>query len=157
MRHRATASRGFIVCEIFCYTVLMKKIVFVVCVLLAGMGGYLLLATGGVSPNQTMQLDTDVADTLPSETSAIKEGAPDAPKVTLSGTFVALKEGADRLDKIYQYLLLNTGKDVLRIDLRPLIGYSSIDTIGKLGVERGDEVTVVGSMNDEGFSIESIE
>jgi hypothetical protein len=48
------------------------------------------------------------------------------------------------------------GTEVVRIDLRPLLGYSVIDPIGKLGVDRGVQVVVTGIMTDKGFEIATI-
>jgi hypothetical protein len=76
--------------------------------------------------------------------------------VVLEGIFVGFVDGADVYKKKYKYMLLNDGIEVLRIDLRPLVGYSDIDIPQKLGVERGDQVKITGVMNDGKFKIQSV-
>jgi len=77
--------------------------------------------------------------------------------VVLEGTFVGLLDGENPYGKKFKYMLLHDGVEVLRIDLRPLVGMSDINIIEKLGVDRGDEITVTGRVHDGEFSVKSIE
>ncbi|MFT5849278.1 MAG: hypothetical protein ACI9H6_000079 [Patiriisocius sp.] len=78
-------------------------------------------------------------------------------QVVLEGIFLSLTDGADEHGKEFKYLLLNDGSEILRVDLRPLIGYSDIDVLQKLGVDRSDRITVTGVMKDGVFSAQEIE
>ena len=101
-------------------------------------------------------LDTD----LPVVTDEVLEGddVDDVkPSVVLKGTFVGLLDGEDAYQKKFKYMLLNDGEEVLRIDLRPLVQYSDINIIEKLGVERGTGVVVTGVMHKDEFKVQSIE
>tara|TARA_B100000745_G_C20038942_1_gene353971 strand:- start:243 stop:695 length:453 start_codon:yes stop_codon:yes gene_type:complete len=83
--------------------------------------------------------------------------AADLPEqVTLEGEFLSLADGENQHGKMFKYMLLHDGVEVLRIDLRPLIGYSDIDVIQKLGVDRGAQVRVIGIMEDGEFKVSSI-
>ena len=77
--------------------------------------------------------------------------------VILEGIFIGFVDGEDVYKKKFKYMLLNDGVEVLRIDLRPLIGYSDLNVIDKLGVQRGDTVTVTGMMNEGKFKIQSVQ
>ena len=101
---------------------------------------------------------TDLAD----EGAASQEVSQDSKEqvdetVVLKGIFVGLLDGENVYQKKYKYLLLNDGVEVLRIDLRPLIGYSDINVIEKLGVDRGDQIQVSGVMNDTEFVVKRID
>lgn len=76
--------------------------------------------------------------------------------VTLEGTFVGFVDGENVYKKKFKYMLLNDGIEILRIDLRPLIGYSDLNLIEKLGVDRGDVVVVTGVMNEGEFKVQNI-
>lgn len=78
-------------------------------------------------------------------------------EMILEGIFVGLLDGENAYQKKFKYLLLNDGEEVLRIDLRPLIDYSDINIIEKLGVARGDEIRVHGSVLEGEFTVETIE
>jgi len=76
--------------------------------------------------------------------------------VTVEGLFLSLAEEKTEFQKSFFYLMLDDGTEVVRIDLRPLLGYSVIDPIGKLGVDRGMQVVISGVMTDDGFKIKAI-
>lgn len=76
--------------------------------------------------------------------------------VTIEGMFLGLKEEQTEFQKSFFYMLLDDGTEVVRIDLRPLLGYSIIDPVGKLGVDRGVRVKVSGTMQDGQFVIAKI-
>jgi hypothetical protein len=76
--------------------------------------------------------------------------------MTLKGTFVGLLDGEDAYQKKFKYLLLNDGMEVLRMDLRPLVGYSDLNIIEKLGVDRGDRIVATGVVTNGEFSVTSI-
>lgn len=82
---------------------------------------------------------------------------PDAEEVRIEGTFVGLLDGEDAYQKKFKYLLLNDGLEVLRIDLRAMVGYSATDVEGQLGIERNDTITVVGTMQDGEFVAATIQ
>ena len=97
------------------------------------------------------------------EVEAVPEAVPEAVEpavpantVTVEGLFLSLAEEKTEFRKSFYYLLLDDGSEVVRIDLRPLLGYEINDPIGKLGVDRGQQVIVEGTMGDEGFSITGI-
>jgi len=104
---------------------------------------------------QEAEVQPDAGIVAPTTTQEVVVSEPEP--LILEGTFVGLLEAEDKYYKKFKYMLLNDGVEVLRIDLRPLIGYSDIDTIEKLGVERGDEVTITGEMDKGVFRIESVE
>ncbi len=102
-------------------------------------------------------------ETLEEEVEVIPEVVPEAEEsavpvktVTVEGLFLSLAEEKTEFRKSFYYLLLDDGSEVVRIDLRPLLGYEIQDPISKLGVDRGQQVIVEGTMGDEGFSITSI-
>ncbi len=134
----------------------MKKTILISFVVFVGIGVYFAVNFYNTFKNEISVKDTHEVITITGNTYSSVVTLDDA-KVRLSGRFLALIEGTDRLDKIYQYLLLDTGTEIFRIDLRPLVGYSDIDIVEKLGVDRGQTITIIGVMNDEGFRLESIE
>jgi hypothetical protein len=81
----------------------------------------------------------------------------EAEPLVLEGLFVGLLDGENAYQKKFKYLLLNDGEEVLRIDLRPLVGYSDINIIEKLGVDRGDEVRASGVVLEGEFVVETLE
>jgi len=99
---------------------------------------------GALTQLQEEEVVTDtVADDLPEQ-------------VTLEGRFLSLVDGENQHGKTFKYMLLHDGSEVLRVDLRPLIGYSEIDVTQKLGVDREDDVRVIGIMEDGEFKVQSI-
>lgn len=76
--------------------------------------------------------------------------------VTIEGLFLSLAEEKTDFRKSFYYLLLDDGTEVVRIDLRPLLGYEIQDPISKLGVDRGQQVVITGTMEADGFAITSI-
>ncbi len=90
-----------------------------------------------------------------SNTASDTQGVPQ--QVTVEGTFLSLVRGENRFEKTFQYLLLDDGSEVLRIDLRPLIGYSELEVEKKLGVKRGDRIRVTGTIEDGTFTVSAIE
>lgn len=76
--------------------------------------------------------------------------------VTIDGLFLGLTEEENEYNKSFFYLLLDDGTEVVRIDLRPLLGYSLIDPISKLGVDRGQRVRLTGTMEDKKFVVGQI-
>ena len=143
-----------------------KKQLYIIVGVLSALLVYVLFMPTGVS-NTTVEKDVTSPEEVQQETvvlesevtTAEEEGgtANTQEKVTLEGTFVGLLDGEDPYQKEFKYLLLNDGVEVLRIDLRPLIGYSDINVIEKLGVDRGDTITVTGTMKDDEFVVETIE
>jgi hypothetical protein len=79
-----------------------------------------------------------------------------AESVIVEGLFLGLDEVETDFRKSFYYLLLDDGTEVVRIDLRPLLGYSVIDPITKLGVDRGVQVVIEGTMGTDGFVISKI-
>jgi len=77
--------------------------------------------------------------------------------IAIEGTFLSLIEEEDRFYKGFQVMLVDDGTEILRVDLRPLLGYSKIDVIEKLGVARGQMVTVTGSVGNGEFGVHSVE
>lgn len=77
-------------------------------------------------------------------------------QVIIEGVFLSLVDGETRHKKEFKYLLLDDGSEIMRIDLRPLIGYSDIEVIEKLGVNRGQRVQVTGVLEDGEFNVRSI-
>lgn len=107
--------------------------------------------------NEETISSTETTEVVPvAEASEKNEDTTDK-TVVLEGTFVGLLPAENEFEKKYTFLLLNDGTEVLRIDLRPLIGYSDINVIEKLGVDRGDEIQVSGVMNDTEFVVKSID
>ncbi len=151
----------------FWYTVSMKKKKWYVAgfVVLLGTVWYLLLQPSGTIqvPEHTDVIDgvsspqkTDVSgSTTTSNTTTQKED--NGTSTVLTGTFVGLLPAEDEFEKKYTYLLLDDGTEVLRIDLRPIVGYSDLNIIEKLGVQRGEEIQVLGSIKDGVFTVQTIQ
>ena len=106
-------------------------------------------------PEETQEVGTEEVSKQPEPELEKKETPEEV--IVLEGIFVGFVDGADVYDKKYKYMLLNDGMEVLRIDLRPLVGYSNLNLIQKLGVERGDQVKITGVMHEGEFKIQNIE
>ncbi len=101
---------------------------------------------------------TTTDDTVDTEAPPTDEASPEAEdSVTIEGLFLSLAEAENEFQQDFFYLMLDDGTEVVRIDLRPLLGYSLIDPVGKLGVDRGQQVRVSGSMVDGKFVIAAID
>lgn len=77
-------------------------------------------------------------------------------QVVIDGVFLSLVDGENQYQKKFKYMLIDDGSEVMRVDLRPLIGYSDIDVIEKLGVNRGEQVRVIGDLVEGVFKIISV-
>jgi hypothetical protein len=121
--------------------------------------GYLLFmptASEVVAPEVVPEAVEQPVEEMPA---AEPEAAPAeavAETVTIEGLFLSLAEEKTDFRKSFYYLLLDDGTEVVRIDLRPLLGYEVQDPIAKLGVDRGQQVLITGTMETDGFSIVSI-
>ena len=110
-------------------------------------------------PVVTAPEETTEAITSSITTPVVEEVVPvitESETVTVEGLFLSLAEEKTEFQKSFFYLMLDDGTEVVRIDLRPLLGYSVIDPIGKLGVDRGMQVVISGVMTDDGFKIKAI-
>lgn len=142
-----------------------KQLYFVVIVLGLGLLFVLFVPTGepkreASSLEQAQEVPEKPTEAVSEEMLEVNvsdEATDDMPEqVTLEGEFLSLADGENQHGKTFKYMLLYDGVEVLRVDLRPLLGYSEIDVIQKLGVERGQEVRVVGIMEDGEFKVTSI-
>lgn len=104
-----------------------------------------------VSESDSM-LDAESGSEAPTD----PEPEPVVDEVVIEGLFLGLAEEETDFRQSFYYLLLDDGTEVVSIDLRPLLGYSTTDVIEKLGVDRGVRVRITGSMTDDGFKIASI-
>lgn len=110
-------------------------------------------------PEETSTAPQDAIEAVAEPAEAVQQesDASELPlQVTLEGEFLSLSDGENQHNKSFKYLLLHDGIEVLRIDLRPLIGYSDMQVTEKLGVERGDAVRVIGIMEDGEFKVTEI-
>ncbi len=120
--------------------------------------GYLLFM-----PTTPQVVAPEVVPEVPAAEEVVPEAVPEpvaAPVaedvVTIEGLFLSLAEEKTDFQKSFYYLLLDDGTEVVRIDLRPLLGYQLQDPTGKLGVDRGQQVVITGAMDETGFVIASI-
>ena len=95
---------------------------------------------------QDIELDTQ-AENIQSET------------VVIEGTLMGFMMDEDVYRKKFHYMLINDGTEILRIDLRPLIGYSNPndDLTKRLGIERTNQIKVTGAMRDGKFKITAVD
>jgi hypothetical protein len=101
--------------------------------------------------------DENVATESGTQEPVVTDEEKEAEPMVLEGVFIGLLDGENAYQKKFKYLLLNDGVEVLRIDLRPLVGYSDISIIEKLGVNRGDQIRATGMVHDGEFTVETIE
>ncbi len=142
-----------------------KKILYIIIFILALWLGYELTNTDTpvVTEPETIVEDTAVEEVVPalSDTASDDAASEAADVVTLEGTFMSLVEGQSSearadLRKTFYYMLVDDGTEIVRVDLRPLLQYSTISPEEKLGVTRGDRVVITGSMSPTGFVVASI-
>ena len=144
-----------------------KQLYFVITLLCLALLYVLFMPTAEVeAPQVSLEMRVDETQAVADEVLSIEgvasvqmEMAQEAEvePVTLSGEFIGLLDGEDEYQKKFKYLLLNDEEEVLRIDLRPLVGYSDTNITDKLGVHKGDDVVVKGVTNGEKFIVKSIE
>lgn len=72
-------------------------------------------------------------------------------ELIISGTLVGFDDGKEQLEGSFKYALINDGTEILRVDLRNLIGYEVTALEEKLGVSVGESVTVFGYMESGVF------
>ncbi len=79
--------------------------------------------------------------------------------VVIEGTLMGFMMDEDVYRKKFHYMLVNDGTEILRIDLRPLIGYSNPndDLTKRLGIERTNQIKVTGAMRDGEFKITAVD
>jgi len=85
----------------------------------------------------------------------------DLDEVVLEGIFISLVEGVSNegradLQRPFYYMLIDDGTEIVRVDLRPILGYAPVDPIAKLGFDRGAQVVATGRMDASGFAVTSI-
>ncbi len=103
----------------------------------------------------------DPAPELPAKTEATStdggvETVERVETIAIEGLFLSLEEAETDFRKSFYYLLLDDGTEIVRIDLRPLLGNSIIDPISKLGVDRGQRVRITGTTENGVFTIAAI-
>jgi len=76
--------------------------------------------------------------------------------IVFTGILTGFADGKDHYLGSYKYALINDGIEILRIDLRPLIGYDITNLEIDLGVVVGSTVKVTGEMEAGKFVIISI-
>lgn len=102
--------------------------------------------------------DTLVAEEAPVEEKDI-ETVPSPVKtasIEFNGTLVGFVDGKDEIHGSYKYALINDGIEVLRIDLRPIVGYDVTNLEADLGVSIGNQVIVSGNMQKNDFVVVAI-
>lgn len=104
-------------------------------------------------PEPVAEVDAPLPEPEPPVTPQASE---DEATVTIEGLFLGLAEEPTEFRKSFYYLLLDDGTEVVRIDLRPILGYELLNPVEKLGVDRGQRVVVTGTMGDSGFTIATI-
>ena len=143
-----------------------KNILYIIIFILAIWLGYELTNKDMVSdPESGVVTEPVVVEDVPEEvvaTTTSPEAAVPNDAMVLEGTFMSLVEGQSSearadLRKTFYYMLVDDGTEIVRVDLRPLLQYSTIDPEEKLGVVRGDRVVITGSMNATGFEVVSVE
>ncbi len=137
-----------------------KKALYSIIAILIAIVAYLLFvptpapvaeAPGNIEPTPEPKVETKAASTdIGTETTESVE------TITIEGLFLSLEEAGTDFRKSFYYLLLDDGTEIVRIDLRPLLGYSVVDPIGKLGVDRGQQVRITGTTEGGAFTIATI-
>jgi hypothetical protein len=121
--------------------------------------GYLLFmptTPPAVAPEVAPEAPVTEGEVVPEARPAAETAIVPEDTITIEGLFLSLAEEKTDFRKSFYYLLLDDGTEVVRIDLRPLLGYEIQDPVGKLGVDRGQQVIIEGTMGDEGFVIANI-
>lgn len=90
-------------------------------------------------------------------TSAIITRTASSTALTLRGTYLGLLDAQDRLDRTYDYLLLDTGTQIKRIDLRPLYKMDFIHIRERLGLQPHEPITVDGLVKNGVFTVQKIQ
>lgn len=139
-----------------------KQQLYIVIALLGGVMLYLLFVPAAtpvpLTPSDSVDTvsETEASPDVTPQTPAVSATEPVVDEVVIEGLFLGLAEEETDFRQSFYYLLLDDGTEVVRIDLRPLLGYSTTDVIEKLGVDRGVRVRITGSMTDTGFQIATI-
>lgn len=100
--------------------------------------------------NSTETQSTTTTASASQATSSEKVTSHASSTVTLSGVFLSLQEVQTEWRSSYMTMLLDDGTEIMRVDLRPILGSDIRDVSQKLGIERGERVEIEGSVNDEG-------
>jgi len=138
-----------------------KSILYFIIIILLGVVGYLLLRpeatviapTTPSSGNSTTSNATAESTQAEQSTTAGAEESNAPGNVVFTGTLVGFADGKDEFLGSYKYALINDGIEILRIDLRPLIGYDVTNIETDLGITEGATVTLTGSLVDSGFEV----
>lgn len=120
-----------------------------------------LMATPEASPVEVPAATSSRPATSPAATTAATTTSASSTATTtdvrIEGVFLSLQEMETQWRTAHTYLLIDDGTEIMRIDLRPLIGSTVRDVPEKLGVARGDRIEVLGRLSAEGdFRVQAI-
>lgn len=140
-----------------------KQLYFVICVL-AVIILYLLFAPQEEVMAPEGDIDTEAVDSTPSETdvsdtdSASTE-SDEAPlgEIFIEGTLIGFADGKDQFLGAYKYALVDDGSEVLRVDIRTIVGYQVLNLENELGVEIGHRIVLRGYLEDGMFVATKVE
>ncbi len=138
---------------------MQQRLLYAVIVILGGVIVYLLFIPQEPVPAPMAPPEAEPVAEPADEPQAPQESAEQvstSEQVTIEGLFLGLAEEPTEFQKSFYYLLLDDGTEVVRIDLRPLLGYELTNPIAKLGVDRGQRVVITGTVADTGFAITEI-
>lgn len=138
-----------------------KRALYFIIIVLVGALLYLLFV-----PEQSVEAPTVTTQPLPETDTAVEsvvneDAAPIATpaktaSIEFNGTLIGFADGKDEILGSYKYALINDGIEVLRIDLRPLVGYDVTNLESDLGVSVGSAVTVLGNLEQGNFVVVAI-
>jgi len=98
--------------------------------------------TKAPEPEATPQLEPEVEDDTPLTED---EG------ISFSGVLLDFVDGKDEFLGAFKYALVDDGTEIIRVDLRSIVGYDVTELESDLGVTIGERVTVKGFLEDGEF------
>ncbi len=136
----------------------MNKLVYqVVIALLLLLIGYLLYDGKTEVPAEildTIEEEEVVSETAVEPSVEIDEDVSvvtDEDLILLEGVFLGFADGKDRYLGSFKYALIDDGTEVVRVDLRSIVGYDVTDLEKELGIEVGELVEVKGYLEEGEF------
>ena len=120
---------------------------------------YLLYEKPAADPESTIRVgepvitDTEAPPQEPEakEEIGVDESETNEDGVRLSGTLVDFADGKDEFLGSFKYALIDDGTEIIRIDLRSIVGYDVTQLESDLGVTVGERVVIVGHLEDGEF------
>lgn len=134
-----------------------KRVLYIVIAVLALVILWLLFVPSSDEPTVKVEerdssvIDADIANSEETSETTKNDDQLEDDLVTLEGTYIGLADGKDEFLGSFKYALVDDGTEVIRVDLRSIVGYDVTGLEEELQLSPGQSVSVKGYLENGEF------